>query len=301
MNYFHKSDLYCDNQTEFNMKKSFSFYPADWTRDLDDYELEIEGSWIRLCCRMFWTQERGILTKSLKEFSAILRKSESDTLYLLQYLINKKIASGDVSNNQKITIISRRMVRDNEVSIVRKKIGKYGGNPNLVTKKLYGDYVLLTEIEYNRLCEMWGKPKTDDWIERMNIYAGSKQKKFKEYNSHCATLINWERKRAEDNGEIKIISSEKQEPPQKELRLPKINLKWQTRFQEKVIDPLKDEMSEQSWTAFIKPLIVIGVEKNCVTLYISPDRVSWVKDNYSEKIVDKLGKPIKITSDISRI
>ncbi|HQQ88584.1 MAG TPA: hypothetical protein PLA72_11345 [Smithellaceae bacterium] len=111
---------------------AFQFYPGDWTRDLDDQDLEIEGAWIRICCRLWWSETPGKATKTIKEWSRILRKTEKKTREIFQILIKKGIASGDVLDNQNATIISRRMVKDNEISQIRREVGKLGGNPNLV-------------------------------------------------------------------------------------------------------------------------------------------------------------------------
>jgi len=57
---------------------AFLFYPGDWTRDLDDQDLEVEGAWIRILCRLSWEEQRGIATKTLREWAHILRKSEKN-------------------------------------------------------------------------------------------------------------------------------------------------------------------------------------------------------------------------------
>lgn len=110
----------------------FYFYPSDWTRDLDDQDIEIEGAWIRVCCRLWWADNRGQATKTLKEWSRILRKTEKKTMKIFQILIEKHIASGSVLDNQNVTIINRRMVRDSEISQLRREVGKLGGNPTLL-------------------------------------------------------------------------------------------------------------------------------------------------------------------------
>jgi len=111
---------------------AFQFYPNDWTRDLDDQDLEVEGAWIRVCCRLHWSNPYGQATKSLREWSRILRKTEKKTLKIFQILIEKHIASGSVLDNQNITIISRRMVNDEKIRNIRREVGKLGGNPQLL-------------------------------------------------------------------------------------------------------------------------------------------------------------------------
>ena len=110
---------------------SFPFYPGDWTRDLDDQDLEIEGAWIRICCRLWWMPERGKATKQIKEWSRILRKTEQKTIKIFQKLIEKGIASGEVLDNQTATIINRRMANYDRISKIRQEVGKLGGNPKL--------------------------------------------------------------------------------------------------------------------------------------------------------------------------
>lgn len=110
---------------------AFQFYPGDWTRDLDDQDLEVEGAWIRICCRLWWSETKGQATKPIREWARILRKTEKKTREIFQILLEKGIASGSILDNQNVTIISRRMVRDSEISEIRKRVGKLGGNPAL--------------------------------------------------------------------------------------------------------------------------------------------------------------------------
>lgn len=108
---------------------AFQFYPADWTRDLDDQDLEIEGAWIRICCRLWWSG--GTATKTLREWSNVLRTHPNKTGVLLKTLLTKNICDGVYLDNQNITITSRRMVKDIELSEIRRRVGKMGGNPIL--------------------------------------------------------------------------------------------------------------------------------------------------------------------------
>lgn len=94
---------------------AFQFYPMDWLRDLEEHPLEIEGAWIRICCKLWWGNPRGELTRTLVQWSRILRENKEKTLKVLTYLKAEKIA--DINDNLtqpngNITVISRRMVRD---------------------------------------------------------------------------------------------------------------------------------------------------------------------------------------------
>ena len=114
---------------------SFQFYPGDWTRDMDDFDLEIEGAWIRIICRLWWSETRGSATKNLREWAHILRKSEGKTKKIVRFFLEKGIASGSDLDNQKITIISRRMMHDEKIRELRHRVGMLGGNPGLMEIK----------------------------------------------------------------------------------------------------------------------------------------------------------------------
>ena len=58
-------------------------------------------------------------------------------------------------------------------------------------KKVYGEFVRLTEEEHQKLTERLGQALTTDYIERLDNYIGSKGKKYK---SHYHTILTWARK-----------------------------------------------------------------------------------------------------------
>lgn len=121
---------------------AYLMYPSDWQRDLDDHPLEIEGAWIRICNRLFWTG--GTATKTIEEWSRILRKKTRETEKIFEYFSSKNIC--DLLNqNGSITLTSRRMVRDEHIRNVRRNAGKQGGNPALKQPKI--DEVLLIQNE----------------------------------------------------------------------------------------------------------------------------------------------------------
>jgi len=93
---------------------AFQFYPMDWQRDLDEHSLEIEGAWIRICCRLWWAPQRGRLTLRPERWAVILRKDLPCTNRIIDYLLNEKIARGQREANGYITLWSKRMVQDDK-------------------------------------------------------------------------------------------------------------------------------------------------------------------------------------------
>lgn len=91
---------------------AFQFYPNDWTRDLEEHPLEIEGAWIRICCKLWWSETRGELTRSYEQWGRILRVSTDDATRILTYLGTYNICYISVTCNGDVTVQSRRMWRD---------------------------------------------------------------------------------------------------------------------------------------------------------------------------------------------
>ncbi len=203
---------------------AFQFYPSDWSRDLEEHPLEIEGAWIRVCCKLWWSETPGKLTKTLDQWAKILRENRKKTEKILNYFTTNHIC--DLLNqNGEITITSRRMIRDEYIRKIRKESGEKGGNPALKkehvllnqivnqnasknqplhlqssslsstskNKDIYGVFknVLLTLEEKKKLDEKFGLSESIAQIENLSAYVASKGKK---YSSHYATILNWERK-----------------------------------------------------------------------------------------------------------
>ena len=89
---------------------AFQLYVMDWSRDLEEHPLEIEGAWIRICCKLHWTG--GELTKSYEQWARILRVDLDKTNEILTYLEREGICNTVTDGNGKVTVISRRMKRE---------------------------------------------------------------------------------------------------------------------------------------------------------------------------------------------
>ncbi len=91
---------------------AFQFYPSDWSRDLEEHPLEIEGAWIRICCKLWWSETRGKLTRTNEQWAKILRVYPDDAERILNYINSYKIGDVLPDSNKNLTVISRRMLRD---------------------------------------------------------------------------------------------------------------------------------------------------------------------------------------------
>ena len=93
---------------------AFQFYPNDWSHDLEEHPLEIEGAWIRICCKLWWSNDKGRLTRDLGQWSKILRIKDNECERILNYIEKWKIGDVSSNGNGEITIVSRRMVSDDK-------------------------------------------------------------------------------------------------------------------------------------------------------------------------------------------
>ena len=114
----------------------------------------------------------------------------------------------------------------------------------------------------------------DDLISELKTVSGKKDLAEKKQEA-LKRKHNWERKEALTNFTEKDMAI------------------WRS-----VISDLKENLNEHSFSAFIQPLKLIGVEGNNVTISAPPDSISWVVDHFIEKIetsyLDKTEKKVTI-------
>lgn len=124
------------------MKKSkklpaFHFYTGDWKKDIGVQILEPIDRYVWLECLflMHNSEQRGVLIINghPMSYDQIARAINLDNQITSKALANiKQHGVCGVRNDE--AIFSRRMVRDEEISQIRSKIGSMGGNPNLLNQ-----------------------------------------------------------------------------------------------------------------------------------------------------------------------
>jgi hypothetical protein len=111
-----------DKLEEKGKNPADAFYWQDFYRDMHEHPLEISGAWILILCKLWYSETRGKMTRTLEQWSRILGAQPEKTQTLLRYIKEEKI--GDISENltephsnltQRITVANRRMVRREKV------------------------------------------------------------------------------------------------------------------------------------------------------------------------------------------
>jgi hypothetical protein len=123
------------------------FYPQDWLYDTRILTPEERALWIDLLCFMWNSSSRGVIEATRQNVAQMVGLECSKFNYLIDSIKNKKVAEV-TDGNEKVTIISRRMVREEkerESSRIRKR--RYDArhsNGTVTDKKSY------TKKSYNK-------------------------------------------------------------------------------------------------------------------------------------------------------
>lgn len=117
---------------------AIQLYVNDWTRDMEEHPLYIEGACMRIICKMWWYDRTGIMTRTVEQWAKILRTDIKTTTEIIKYLQDEKIF--DIACNEnvtgcndfvtacniKVTIKNRRMNKECLSRIkIKKRVQKY--------------------------------------------------------------------------------------------------------------------------------------------------------------------------------
>jgi len=118
---------------------AFQFYPGDWRKDpgVQSLDYQCRGVWFEILCLMHESTPRGLLMLAGKPMSdeALARLLGLDLVLVKQILTtldNHGVSSKDSATG---ALMSRRMVRDDDLRKLRKLAGEKGGNPVLLNQK----------------------------------------------------------------------------------------------------------------------------------------------------------------------
>jgi len=163
--------------------------PYSKTTDNDGRRIrEIDGGWLVLNHKLY------------------REKAKSRAGYMRQYREEKKKEhEEEKKENSNINSYSNNVTPCN-TSVTGVTVTD---SPLPPTKKRHLDFVMLTDDEYKKLIEKLGQNRTEQYIERLNNYVGSKGKRYK---SHYHTILNWSSKDNEERGSKIGSSSENDEP-----------------------------------------------------------------------------------------
>jgi len=115
-------------------RPSMQFYPGDWQRDaaLRSCSVPARGLWLEMICVMHQAEPYGHLVVNGKALTTetLARMVGCSQAECKRW--QRELEDAGVFSRVDGVIVSRRMVRDEEIRRLRAEGGKLGGNPNLV-------------------------------------------------------------------------------------------------------------------------------------------------------------------------
>jgi len=117
---------------------AFQFYPGDWRKDpgVQSLSFHDRGIWFEILCLMHESEyrEKLLLNGHAMPEDALARLLGLDNQILTKALTTLLTYGVASLCPDTAALMSRRMVRDEEIRQVRISCGKLGGNPNLVNQ-----------------------------------------------------------------------------------------------------------------------------------------------------------------------
>jgi len=97
--------------------------------------------------------------------------------------------------------IDKELEKENKKKKEKEKVGVANATSAHTSKKARGELkpfgiaenVMLTEEEYQSLCEKLGKESADEQIEALSLYMGRSASNAKKYTNHYLTILSWAR------------------------------------------------------------------------------------------------------------
>lgn len=104
----------------------FQFYPGDWVQDTSALSLAAKGAWIDILCALWWSSNRGRQTLSMEQWARVIKSSIEQAKIVIDELVKTKICDHETDGNGNVTLISRRMEREEKERFSsRERVRKY--------------------------------------------------------------------------------------------------------------------------------------------------------------------------------
>lgn len=128
-------------------------YIGDWEQDTNCLSPLAEFALLKLVFKLFKSEKRGIFIANYRTLSLLFKSNIDDTKQIFQELIDNNILNISSLKDDKFEIISRRMMREANISEIRSNVGKSGGRGNKKQTKSKRKAKVLQNTEYDYVYE----------------------------------------------------------------------------------------------------------------------------------------------------
>lgn len=267
-------------------------------RNSDDF-INISKTFLRRKLRKSWTKVE-LLLDFYSEKNRILSKSNNKRI---EIKIPKFI---DLASNwarrkptEAPTEAPHAIEVDKEEDIKKKRLKRKHIKPSLIKEKiLYGEACKLTQKEFYQLCDDFGQIIIKKYITKFDEYVLSREMK-QPYIDHNRVLRKWlngdgicKRKKERDKPESPDILKLEYNIKAYKKHLRKSNPELQKWFEDKVLKLINENVNDQSFNTWFKPLVAISAKDKILKL-LAPQKyyVLWINEHYDglfEKILAEI-------------
>jgi uncharacterized protein YdaU (DUF1376 family) len=110
-------------------------YIGDWEQDTNCISPLAEFALLKLTFKLFKSEKRGVIVTNFNTLSILFKSNMATTKEIFNELYDNNILNFEFIEDDKIRIISRRMVREGNLSEIRSNCGKEGGRGNKANEK----------------------------------------------------------------------------------------------------------------------------------------------------------------------
>lgn len=100
-----------------------------WEQDVNMISLEAEGALLKIIFKLWKSEDKGRQKFALPAMALMLKKSPDEVIKILQELKENSVLNIDFGEDNAVTIESRRIAREAEISRQNSQNGKAGGRP----------------------------------------------------------------------------------------------------------------------------------------------------------------------------
>jgi hypothetical protein len=102
-------------------------YIGDWEQDTNCITPIAEFALLKLTFKLFRAENKGVFTTNLRSLSVLFKSNSQETKEILGELTENNILEIEIISDAEISIKSRRMMREANISEARSEVGKTGG------------------------------------------------------------------------------------------------------------------------------------------------------------------------------
>jgi uncharacterized phage protein (TIGR02220 family) len=110
-------------------------YIGDWEQDTNCISPLAEFALLKLTFKLFKSEKKGVIVTNFNTLSILFKSDLAKTKEIFNELYENNILNFEFIEDDKIRIISRRMVRESNLSEIRSNCGKEGGRGNKANEK----------------------------------------------------------------------------------------------------------------------------------------------------------------------